>query len=83
VLRLVLGQGLALAGLGLALGLAAAVTGTGLLRTMLFQVQPNDPAVYLAVAVLLAIVARVASYVPAGAQPKSIRWLPYDRNRRD
>ncbi|MGH9673891.1 MAG: ADOP family duplicated permease [Bryobacteraceae bacterium] len=65
VLRLVLGQGLALAGLGLAIGLAAAVTGTRLLTTMLFRVQPNDPVVYLAVAVLLGVVALVASYVPA------------------
>jgi putative ABC transport system permease protein len=32
---------------------------------MLFRVQPNDPVVYLAVAVLLGIVALVASYVPA------------------
>jgi predicted permease len=65
VLRLVLGQGLALAGVGLALGLAAAATGTRLLTSMLFRVQPNDPAVYLSVAVLLGIVALVASYIPA------------------
>jgi predicted permease len=65
VLRLVLGQGLALAGLGLALGLAAAIAGTRLLTTMLFRVQPNDPMVYLAVAVLLGMVALVASYIPA------------------
>jgi ABC-type lipoprotein release transport system permease subunit len=32
---------------------------------MLFHVQPNDPVVYLAVAVLLGMVALVASYVPA------------------
>ena len=65
VLRLILGQGLALAVVGLALGLAAAVAGTRLLTTMLFQVQPNDPLVYLAVAVLLGFVTLVASYVPA------------------
>jgi len=65
VLRLVLGQGLALAGLGLALGLAAAIAGTRLLTTMLFRVQPNDPVVHLAVAVLLGMVALVASYIPA------------------
>jgi predicted permease len=65
VLRLVLSQGLALAGLGLALGLAAAVTVTRLLTSMLFRVQSNDPVVYLAVTVLLGMVALVASYVPA------------------
>src|SRR5947209_19335072 len=37
VFRLVLGQGLVLAGIGLALGLAAAVIGTRLLTTMLFR----------------------------------------------
>jgi predicted permease len=65
VLRLILGQGLALAALGLALGLAGAVAGTRLLTSMLFQVKPNDPEVYLAVAVLLAAVTLVAGYVPA------------------
>jgi predicted permease len=65
VLRLVLGQGLVLTSLGLALGLVAAATVTRLLTSMLFRVQPNDPVVYLAVAVLLGMVALVASYVPA------------------
>ena len=65
VLRLVLGQGLVLGGIGLTLGLIAAVAGTRVLTTMLFRVRPNDPMVYLAVAVLLSIVALVASYVPA------------------
>jgi putative ABC transport system permease protein len=65
VLRLILGQGLALAGLGLALGLAASVAGTRMLTSVLFQVRPNDPLVYLAVAVLLGVVALIASYVPA------------------
>ena len=65
VLRLILGQGVALAGLGLASGLVGAIASTRLLRTMLFQVRPNDPLVYLAVAVLLGLVALVASYVPA------------------
>jgi putative ABC transport system permease protein len=64
VLGLILRQGLALASLGV-LGLAAAIAGTRLLTTMLFQVQPNDPAVYLAVAALLGTVAMIASYIPA------------------
>ncbi len=32
---------------------------------MLFQVRPNDPVVYVAVAVLLGVVTLVAGYVPA------------------
>jgi putative ABC transport system permease protein len=65
VLRLILRQGLTCASLGLAFGLAAAVSGTRLLTSMLFQVQPNDPLVYVAVAVLLGLVTLIASYVPA------------------
>jgi len=65
VLRLVLRQALICASLGLALGLAAAIAGTRLLTSMLFEVQPNDPWVYLAVGILLGLVTLVASYVPA------------------
>lgn len=65
VLRLILGQGLILAAAGLALGLVAAVAATRLLATMLFQVQPVDPQVYLGVVVLLGVVTLVAGYLPA------------------
>jgi len=70
VVRLVLGQGLALACIGLALGLAASVACTRLLKSMLFEVQPNDPLVYVAVALLLGVVALVAGYVPASRSGK-------------
>jgi putative ABC transport system permease protein len=65
VLRLILRQGLICASLGVALGLAAAVAGTRLLTSMLFQVQPNDPWVYLAVAAVLGVVTLLAGYLPA------------------
>jgi len=65
VLRMILGQGLVLAAIGLALGLAIAFAAARLLTTMLFQVKPNDPLVYVAVALLLAMVALLASYTPA------------------
>jgi ABC-type antimicrobial peptide transport system permease subunit len=65
VLRLVLGEGAALAGLGLVLGLAAAGACARSLDSLLFQVRPNDPAVYLAVAVLMGVAAIAASYFPA------------------
>jgi putative ABC transport system permease protein len=65
LLRLILGQGLLLALAGLGFGLVASIAGTRLLTSMLFQVQPNDPLVYLAVAVLLGVVALAASYIPA------------------
>jgi putative ABC transport system permease protein len=70
VVRLILGQGLALAGIGLVLGLAASIASTRLLRTMLFQVQPNDPTVYLAVALLVGLVTLAAGYLPASRAAK-------------
>jgi putative ABC transport system permease protein len=65
VLRLVLRQGLTLAGLGLALGLVGALGATRLLTSMLFEVKPSDTATYVGAAVLLGIVALTASAVPA------------------
>jgi len=65
LLRLVLGQGLMYVGIGFASGLAAAVVVTRLLKTILFQVRPTDPEVYLVVTALLGVVAFLASYVPA------------------
>jgi len=65
VLWLVLREGLALAGIGLAVGLAGAFAATRLLTSMLFEVQPADPAILAGVAVLLAAVSLSASYIPA------------------
>jgi predicted permease len=65
VLGLVLRQGLVYVALGLALGLAGAFAATRLLRSLLFEVKPTDPATYAAVAGLLAVVALAASYLPA------------------
>jgi putative ABC transport system permease protein len=65
VLGLFLLQGLTLAVVGLALGLVIAIVGTRLLTTMLFQVKPNDPSVYVGVTILLGLVTLVACYIPA------------------
>jgi predicted permease len=65
VMKLVLGQGLRLAGIGLAVGLAGAFAASKLLSKLLFEVKPTDPATYAAVAVLLAAVAVAACYLPA------------------
>ncbi len=65
VLAMVLKQGLALAGAGLILGLAGAVAATRLLTSFLFEVKAGDPLTYLGVTALLAVVATMASYIPA------------------
>lgn len=52
-------------GLGIALGGAGAAAVTRYLQAMLFGVTPLDPPTFLAVAVLFALVAAVAAYVPA------------------
>jgi len=62
---LVLGEGLRLAGMGAAIGLASAVVATRLLRGLLFDVHPLDPASFLASAMLLMGVSALASYLPA------------------
>ncbi len=64
ITRLVLWQGLRAAGVGIAGGLAGAIATARLLRSMLFEVSPNDPAVMLVVVVLLGAVVTVASLVP-------------------
>jgi putative ABC transport system permease protein len=65
VRRLVLGEGLRMAGLGAAIGLAGATVATRLLRGLLFGVHALDPVSLLAAALLLVAAAALASYVPA------------------
>jgi putative ABC transport system permease protein len=65
VVRLVLRQGLGMAGAGAAIGLLAALLGTRALASILFEVRPTDPATLLGVAGLLLAVALLASYLPA------------------
>jgi predicted permease len=65
VLRMVIGNGLVLALAGIGLGVAAAWWATGLMRGLLHDVTPGDPATFAAVALVLAAVATLASLVPA------------------
>jgi putative ABC transport system permease protein len=65
IIGMVVGQNLRIVGLGLALGLACALPATRLLRGLLFQVGPNDPATFVAIGVTLMLVAVLASYLPA------------------
>jgi predicted permease len=65
VQRLVVWHGARLALLGLAIGIPAAVAATRLLAGLLFGVRPWDPLTFGAVAVLLAAVSLVSSWVPS------------------
>jgi predicted permease len=65
VLRLVLGRGIRLAGIGMIGGVIAALTVTRLLSTLLFGVAAADPLTYASVATLLTLVALAACYIPA------------------
>jgi putative ABC transport system permease protein len=65
VLRLVVGEGMKLTLLGLALGLAVAFGLTRLMKDLLFGVSATDPLTFLAIALLLALVALLACWIPA------------------
>jgi predicted permease len=65
VLKLVLRQGIVLAIVGAALGIAVALGVTRYLSSMLYNVRASDPATIAGVAILLALVAFAACYIPA------------------
>ena len=65
VVRLVTGQSLRLVAIGAVLGLAGAAAGGGVLRNLLLGVRTVDPLAYGGVAIVLAVVAFLACYVPA------------------
>jgi putative ABC transport system permease protein len=65
ITRLVLGEGLLLAGIGVALGSLAALALTRTLGTMLYEVSPTDPAVLAGTIGGVLVVALAASYIPA------------------
>jgi putative ABC transport system permease protein len=62
---LVVWQGLVLAGIGVIVGLPIAFLAARFLRAFLFGISARDPVTYLVVAVLLAVVAVLAAYLPA------------------
>jgi predicted permease len=65
VLRTVVGEGLTLAGIGIAAGVAGGMALTRYLEQMLFDLTPLDPAVFVLVPVVFAIVVGLAAYLSA------------------
>ncbi len=65
VLRMVLGHGARIAGIGVAIGLAASFGLTRLIATLLYSVSAADPVTFMGVGVMLLLVAMLACYIPA------------------
>ena len=65
IFRFVIGQGLVLTVIGIVIGIGAALAATRLLSSMLFGVSASDPLTIAAIALLLAVVALLACYLPA------------------
>lgn len=65
VSRMVLGQGMRLALLGVGIGIIAAIAGTRVMGSLLFNVGTTDPVTFVAVPLLLSAIALRASYLPA------------------
>ncbi len=65
VMRMVLSHGRRLTLVGIALGIAGALAVSRLMQQALFEVDPADPFVYLALSVTLLLVAECASWFPA------------------
>jgi predicted permease len=70
VLSLILSQGARLVMTGLAIGMAIALGVTRLMRSLLLDVSPTDVQTILGVSVLLAMVALLASFLPAHSATK-------------
>lgn len=62
---IVVRHGMMLASAGVALGLAGALAGTRAMLSLLYQVDPVDPATFVAVSVMLCAAALAASWIPA------------------
>jgi len=70
ILRLILREGVRLVAFGGAAGLAAAFALSRLLKSLLYGVDPHDPLSFVAVTLLLALVALAATLIPARAAMK-------------
>jgi ABC-type antimicrobial peptide transport system permease subunit len=65
ILRLVVAEGMWLAGAGLVLGLVGAIVLSRTMKTMLYEVSPSDPGTLVAIAAVAVLTAVVASFLPA------------------
>ena len=64
VSRLIVGQGLRLAGAGIVLGLIGSFAVTHIVAALLYNITPTDPVTFAGASIFLVAVALFASYVP-------------------
>ncbi|HEY4837299.1 MAG TPA: FtsX-like permease family protein, partial [Candidatus Acidoferrales bacterium] len=65
IVRLIVGHGARLALVGIAIGIVASFALTRLMKSLLFSVSATDPITFVAVSILLLVVAVAACYIPA------------------
>ena len=65
ILKMILGKGVILTGVGILAGVVFSLSTASMMATLLYGVRPHDPAVFLVVPLLLLTVAFLASYLPA------------------
>ena len=65
VVSLIVGEGMRVAGIGGLLGIGAALAMARLMRALLYQIEPTDPATFAVGLVALAAIALLANYLPA------------------
>src|SRR5207253_4063399 len=65
VLKLVIGQGMALTLAGIAIGLLASLALTRLMQSLLFGISATDPLTFVVIAFVLSAVPFLACYIPA------------------
>ncbi len=65
VVRMVIGQAVRLVFIGILIGIPAALALTGVMRTLLFEVEPTDPITFASVATLLVLTSLAAAMIPS------------------
>ena len=65
ITRMVVGEGLAVTAIGAVVGLIASIAASRVLASLLFNVKAADPITFGSVVVVLALVAAIASWLPA------------------
>ncbi len=80
IMKLIVGQGMALTLIGVVIGLVAALALTRFLSSLLFGVEPNDALTFTGVSALLIVVALLACYLPTrrAASVDPMAALRYD-----